>query len=361
MTYTDEQAASTPEQAVKTAEHRVGLRLHRPVRVLIVAVFVGFLLLKRTFWQPDTLFLVLVVGGGVLGLTRQMLVRFAPLMGVLIIYDWMRGWADQINTTVHFLPQLNADKWLFGGTVPTVWLQEHLWHGHVSWYDFFFFGLYLMHFLLPVVVCLLLWRWRPQYFWPFQWAIVGTSLAAVVTFAAFPAAPPWMAVDKNLITGQFIRVSGAVAQAMGVRDYSAVYQAISPNNVAAIPSLHSAYPLIACVFLIVAFGWKRMAWTAIYPLAMWFGVVYLGEHYVVDVILGAAYALAGCWLSLRLYQRWVKRTRRPSDITAVRSRVAAAVSRWRPVSPPTDGSEDVAAEATLEMSQLSEGAPDNTA
>jgi len=48
--------------------------------------------------------------------------------------------ADKINTSVHFLPQLDVDKWLFHGTVPTVWLQAHLWRGHVSWYDFVFFG-----------------------------------------------------------------------------------------------------------------------------------------------------------------------------------------------------------------------------
>jgi hypothetical protein len=240
-------------------------------------------------------------------------------MGALIVFDWMRGWADKINTTVHYLPQLDIDKWLFHGTVPTVWLQQHLWRGHVSWYDFALFGLYLMHFLLPVAVSLVLWRWRPRYFWPFEWAILGTTLAGIVTFAIYPAAPPWMAAQKNLLGGAFVRISGEVAKAMGVKNFSAVDAAVSPNNVAAVPSLHAAFPLIACVFLIVAFGWRRAGWTAVYPLTMWFGVVYLGEHYVFDVILGIVYALVGCWAALRLYERWLRRTRRTSHLTVLRN------------------------------------------
>ena len=343
MTLTRDQVATRPDRSARVAGHHGGLRLNRPVRVLVVGVLVALLVVEHTFWEPDTLLVVLVVGGAVLGLTRQMLVRFAPLMAILIVFDEMRGWADKINTSVHYLPQLDVDKWLFHGTVPTVWLQEHLWRGHVSWYDFFLFGLYMMHFLLPVIVSLVLWRWRPRYFWPFEWAIVGTTLAGIITFAIYPAAPPWMAAQKNLLGGPFVRISGAVAQAMGVKNFSAVDAAVSPNNVAAVPSLHAAFPLIACVFLIVAFGWKRAGWTAIYPLTMWFGVVYLGEHYVFDVILGIGYALAGCWVSLRLYERYLRRAPHPSALAAVRSNLLAAASRWRPWSPPTGLAEDAAA------------------
>ncbi len=330
MALTREVVATVPTGSEAVARRPKGVRLSRTVRILVLGGIVVLLLVEHTFWEPDTLMVVLVVSGAVLGMTRQMLVRFAPLMAALIVFDAMRGWADKINTSVHFLPQLDVDKWLFHGTVPTVWLQAHLWRGHVSWYDFVFFGLYLMHFLLPVIVSLVLWRWRPRFFWPFEWAIVGTTLAGVITFAMYPAAPPWMAAQKNLLGGSFVRISGEVAKAMGVKNFSAVDAAVSPNNVAAVPSLHAAFPLIACVFLIVAFGWKRAGWTAIYPLVMWFGVVYLGEHYVFDVILGIMYALAGCWVSLKLYERYLAWSGRAVVIGAVRSRVAAVAVRLRP-------------------------------
>jgi hypothetical protein len=61
------------------------------------------------------------------------------------------------------------------------------------------------------------------------------------------------------------------------------------NLVAAIPSLHAAYALLVAAFL-----WPRThvailrAVLASYPLAMAFSLVYAGEHYVVDVIVGWA-------------------------------------------------------------------------
>lgn len=88
------------------------------------------------------------------------------------------------------------------------------------------------------------------------------------------------------------RVSSDVWAAMGVTNFSEVYANLSPNAVAAVPSLHSAYPLLFVMFLVRAFGWRRMWWTYVYPISMWIGVVYLGEHYAVDVILGALYAIA---------------------------------------------------------------------
>ncbi|HSN11423.1 MAG TPA: phosphatase PAP2 family protein, partial [Propionibacteriaceae bacterium] len=201
MTFTDERATSVPHSVPATTRTSGRFPVSRLLRVLVVAGVVTFCLVAHTFWEPDTLLVLLVVCGAVLGLTRQMLVRFIPFLGLLIVFDEMRGWADKVNTSVHYLPQLEVDRWLFGGTVPTVWLQQHLWRGHVSWYDVMFLGLYLMHFLLPVVVSLVLWRWRAAFFWPFVWAIVGTTLAGVLTYALYPAAPPWMAAQRNLLGG----------------------------------------------------------------------------------------------------------------------------------------------------------------
>jgi hypothetical protein len=59
--------------------------------------------------------------------------------------------------------------------------------------------------------------------------------------------------------------------------------------VAAFPSLHAAYPFLAFLFARRAFGragWLMLAYTA----CVWFAIVYLGEHWVVDIIGGVAYA-----------------------------------------------------------------------
>jgi membrane-associated phospholipid phosphatase len=46
------------------------------------------------------------------------------------------------------------------------------------------------------------------------------------------------------------------------------------------------------LFAARAFGWRRTWWLALYPVSIWVGIVYLGEHYVFDVVLGVAYATA---------------------------------------------------------------------
>jgi membrane-associated phospholipid phosphatase len=63
------------------------------------------------------------------------------------------------------------------------------------------------------------------------------------------------------------------------------------NNVAAIPSMHAAWCFYACLFL-----WqrtRRWRWVLVaYPVAMAFSLIYGGEHYVFDILLGWAYATA---------------------------------------------------------------------
>jgi len=47
-----------------------------------------------------------------------------------------------------------------------------------------------------------------------------------------------------------------------------------------------------------------------YPLAMAFALVYSGEHYVVDVLLGWIYAVVAFCGMRRAFARWARRRRR---------------------------------------------------
>jgi membrane-associated phospholipid phosphatase len=78
------------------------------------------------------------------------------------------------------------------------------------------------------------------------------------------------------------------------------------DPVAAVPSLHSAYPmLLALFFWKTARRWRwLLAW---YPLAMGFTLVYTGEHFVIDVLLGWLYALVVFVVGNRVYERWDRR------------------------------------------------------
>ncbi len=277
------------------------------LRATVVLLAISLMILKRTFWTPDTLLIMVIIIGVVFGKAREFIVRFVPFLGMLVVYDSMRGIADDLNKNVHFTEMIDFDRWLWLGQLPTSWFQTWMWHGHVQWYDFYFYFLYMMHFLIPLIVGLLLWKYRPKLYWPFVWALVGISFAAFITYIAFPAAPPWMAKELGYIAEPLHRISSDVWWAMGVQSFSQVYSNLSPNAVAAVPSLHSAYPLIATLFIVKAFGLRRTWWLFIYPLSMWWGVVYLGEHYIFDVLAAILYVIVGIWLVQVGFRRWRSR------------------------------------------------------
>jgi hypothetical protein len=291
----------------------------RPIFVLratILLLAVTLLVVKRNFWTPDTLFVLLLVIAVVYGQARAFIIRFVPLIALLLAYDSFRGIADNLNKNVNFSPMIDADRFLFGGHLPTVVLQQWWWHGSVQWYDFYFYFLYTIHFLMPLLLAVLLWKIRDRLYWQFMWALIGLSFAAFITYVIFPAAPPWMASDLGYIE-PLRRISSDIWYAMGVTNFSQFYAELSPNPVAAVPSLHSAYPLLFALFFTKLFGLKRTWWVYIYPVSIWIGVVYLGEHYVIDAILGALYAIIAYVISDRYFkwyyspkQRWHRAIKR---------------------------------------------------
>lgn len=289
------------------------------VRIIVLFLVALLLVTKRTFWTPDTLFILLFAIFVVYGQARPFLVRFLPLVSLLLLYELFRGVADDLNRTVHFTEMINVDRWLFFGAMPPSVLQSWWWDGSVGWYDFYFYFLYTIHFLMPVILAVVLWKRAEHLYWAFVWAIVGLSFAAFVTYIAFPAAPPWMAKELGYIAEPLHRVSSDVWAAMGIQNFSEIYRTIPANPVAAVPSLHSAYPMLFSLFVVIGFG-RQYWWVFLYPISMWIGVVYLGEHYVIDVILGALYAVVSVYGSL-MFMRWYRRELKRHPVRYARSRL----------------------------------------
>lgn len=269
------------------------------IRLAILLLAIALIVVKRSIWTPDTLLIIVIVIGFVFGQAKEFIYRFVPFLGMLVVYDGFRGIADDLNKNVHFWEMINFDRWLGMGQIVSSHLQQWWWHGHVTWLEWYFYFLYTLHFLVPLVVGVLLWKLRPRLYWPFVWSIVGISFAAFITYIAFPAAPPWMAKELGYLAEPLHRISSDVWWAMGVENFSEFYKNISPNAVAAVPSLHSAYPLIAALFVIRAFTFRRTWWVLVYPLSMWIGVVYLGEHYVFDIVAAVVFVLIGMYSVLR--------------------------------------------------------------
>lgn len=252
----------------------------------IVTIFVAI----RTFWTPDIMFLILLGLFLILGQARSFITYFLPFVALILSYEKLRSLATHINKHVHYMEMVHVDRWLTGGTLPTAWLQQHWYHGHVAWYDFYFYFLYMMHFVVPVVLAVIIWKYRTKEYWFYITALVILSYGGFLTYVLFPAAPPWLASNLGKIE-PIHRISSDVWAAFGVKNFSAYYQQLSPNPVAAMPSLHAAYPLLFTLIVRKLWGNRAFLLTLFYPISIWIGIVYLGEHYVVDALAGILYAI----------------------------------------------------------------------
>jgi membrane-associated phospholipid phosphatase len=225
----------------------------------------------------------------------RLVIDWAPFIGVLFIYDRLRGFADGLVFQAHELPQLRAEAALFGKPIPTVWLQTHLWHGasDIRWWDYMVWFIYLTHFFATLVVAAILWTWAHDKFSRFATMVCVLALTGFATYALYPAVPPWLAARHGTI-GQSNRIVGVVWHHVPIAHYGSLFEKgqTYANNVAAMPSLHAAYALLITLYLWrFASRWARVP-LALYPPAMAFALVYTGEHYLVDCIAGWVYASA---------------------------------------------------------------------
>lgn len=322
MTDTVERPAEAPPQLSPWRAIRPAAAARRPR--LLLGVGALFVLVSIPFGFPTgrdvitawVLLLLLAACGGDWPVWRRAVVRdWLPLIAVLFLYDLLRGAADELGSRLvdlpalangkvgaagidyaHVLPQLRADEvlfgWLTGGRVPTVWLQDHL-HvaGEVRWYDIAIVPVYMSHFIVPMALAVGLWLSAYPLFRRYVWTLVVLTLLTLVTYALFPAAPPWMA-GLNGYLPDVARVTSETLQATGIGTIrSAVARGEAyANGVAAIPSLHSAVPMMVLMFSWSLVTPRTRCLLGLYIAAMTFTLTYGGEHYVVDAFVGWAYA-----------------------------------------------------------------------
>lgn len=248
---------------------------------------------------------------------RGVLRDWLPLLVVLFSYDVLRGRADNVNTVVHYEPQLGIDKLLGGGEPLSSVLQDQFWKGTPSWYDHVVSTVYLSHFCVTLIVLAVLWVVREDVFRRFRNVVLTVVLAAFATYFIYPAAPPWLAAYTDRAP-PIVRTVGLTlhAKALGASPVLPGHGPALANPVAALPSLHGALPLLLALFF-----WRRVrkalrAVLVLYPLAMAFVLIYGGEHYAFDIVMGWAYVVAAYLVWTRIWRRADRRavTAEGSDV-----------------------------------------------
>jgi membrane-associated phospholipid phosphatase len=256
----------------------------------------------------DRYLFVLLGPALVLRVGRRYVLDFLPFGLLLLGYEELRGVAHVVHPHPYVTPHLDAERWLFAGHVPTTELQRWLWQGHLRWWDQATVAMTKIHFWVPPTLAFLLWLKRRALFFRFAAAFLLLSYLGAITFAIYPAAPPWAAARDGFID-PVVRITTFANHASALPTASGpLYRLLLPNPYAAIPSLHGGYSFL--VFLtIVMLAWRtRWRWwavagAALYPLAQGFAVVYTGNHYVVDLLVGYAYAAAAVFVVERFWRR----------------------------------------------------------
>jgi hypothetical protein len=242
-------------------------------------------------------------------------------VAIFLAYELMRGIADDAGFPVHVTDVIAAERLISFGFLPTQVLQDWLAPPTgVGPAAIVATVLYMLHFALPIVAGLLLWVWRRPQYYDYVAAFIALSFAGFITYLLVPVAPPWWAAGLGELDGangepliRYLKPEafGVIAEALGYPDgdqlSSYVFYGVNPNGVAAFPSLHAGYPFLA--FLVLRRGFGRIGWLALgYAVLVWWAIVFTGDHYLIDVLAGIAYA-AAAYFGTRSVTAWLARRR----------------------------------------------------
>ena len=213
----------------------------------------------------------------------------------------MKAYPNYWFSEVRIREPYEIEKWLFGiNSVNGVLTPNEYFLANGSTFLDVLTGLFYINWMpLPLMFGVYLWIKDRFLLIQFSAAFFVVNLVGFVIYYTYPAAPPWY-VQLYGFTENFnipSNVAGLIKfdEYFGISVFQDIYSKGS-NVFAAIPSLHSAYPMVVLFYAIK----RKMGWVivlfAVFVLGIWFSAVYTSHHYIIDVILGAVCAVIGIWI-----------------------------------------------------------------
>lgn len=215
---------------------------------------------------------------------------WAVFLAAVVLFDSLRGLVYgllvRFSWRVYMGYALALEQLLFGTPPPSARLQAALFQpGQVGALEKLLVSLHASHFLVFLFFALWLWLVRPAAFARFKPAMLLVMYGGIACYVALPTVPPWMAAGRFYVTEPIAHIPALVYNL----SMPALAESFDVNPVAAMPSLHAAFPILLTLTCFREFGRWGFAMLA-YTLAVLFAIVCLGEHYLVDVLAGALLA-----------------------------------------------------------------------
>ena len=236
----------------------------------------------------SVVFLLLTPFVGALGLRWKRWRGWLTLVMTALSYEALADVIDSVADSSRLLSFFDFDRYLWGFNL-TGWVQSSL--SSASMTDAM---AALYQLLMPVVVVtsLIVWRRSAQNFGKYVTAMLLTSYAALVTFLLVPTAPPWLTGAAN----NLVKASGLASIPNFLSPLAAL---VEPDEFAAFPSLHAAY-MVICSYFLLKVDRRIGAAAVLLTGGVLLSTLYLGQHYLVDLLAGVGYAIVPCLISERL-------------------------------------------------------------
>jgi hypothetical protein len=202
-------------------------------------------------------------------------------------YDMPDDDPEALRARLRVRYPIEVDRALGLGETPTVRLQRVLGRpGRLRPHDYALSMVHWSWFLVPHGTCAYILLRHPERFERAAGLIAGTFDVGLIGYWLVPTAPPWWAGEQGEMP-PVRRIMAEAGERFWGRVWGTLYSSVQGNPFAAMPSLHFGTSVTAARILSeVGRGPGRLGWT--YALTLGFGLVYLGEHYVIDLIAGFA-------------------------------------------------------------------------
>jgi inositol phosphorylceramide synthase catalytic subunit len=244
------------------------------------------------------------------GTSRKVVMALVFFAIYWVLYDSMRIYPNYEFNPVHVQQPYDLEKSLFGfdyggkRVTPNEFFAVNT-HPVADVMSGLF---YLCWVPVPMAFALWLFFKDKRMLLNFSLSFLLVNIFGFVLYYAYPAAPPWY-VEMHGFQENFSIPGNEAGLAnfdriLGVKLFHGMY-AKNANVFAAIPSLHSAYPLISLYFA-AKMRLRLASFVFLVILAgIWLSAVYSRHHYIIDVLLGAACSIA----TILVFEKIVLRSR----------------------------------------------------
>ncbi|RZK23875.1 MAG: inositol phosphorylceramide synthase [Hymenobacter sp.] len=271
-------------------------------RWLVPAISLVYLLFSYLLigFRPEQLVLIGICNGCYFlsATTRRFITGFSIFVVFWVLYDYMKAFPNYAYRAVDVAQIYGLEKSLFGIHTPgKILTPNEFWllHPHV-FLDVLCGVFYLCWVPIPLAFAGYLFFANRQLFLEFSLTFLLVNLIGFVIYYLHPAAAPWY-VQQYGLTFRPLTMGSTAGLArfdsfFGVGIFQSIY-AKNSNVFAAMPSLHSAYPVIVLFYAVKNKSGFFNLFFFIIMVGIWFAAVYTSHHYVLDVLAGLSVALLG--------------------------------------------------------------------